>query len=1085
MTYSNSFRVFDRIKRVIFVCVLLAAIDNNNSNNSSYPVTDFAYDNDSPQIKFDVFVSFRGTDIRQDFLSHLIEAFSQRHINAFVDNKVVRGDGMSEALIRAIEGSSISLIIFSQDYASSHWCLSELVKIVECRKKNGQIVLPVFYKVDPAHVRHQKGTYEHAFAKHQIRYSLTTMQIWRTALTEAANLAGFHSSTFRDEAEFIKEIVKCVLSRLNQVQQGKAKGLVGVGKRIAHVESLLQSEEPDVRIMGIWGMGGIGKTTIAQEVYDKLCFEYEGCCFLANIREESGRLGMISLKKKLFSTLLGGEDLKIDTPNGLPQYIERRLRRMKVLIILDDVNDSDQLEVLAGTHDWFGSGSRIIITTRDKQVLAREFASIYEVEALNFDESLRLFNLNAFKQNHLESEYHELSKKVVNYAKGIPLVLKVLGHLLHGKDKETWESQLERLKKVQNKKVHDIIKLSYNDLDRDEKKIFLDIACFFDGLNLKVKHMNFLLKDHDYSVVAGLERLKDKALISVSQENGVSMHNIIQETAWQIAREESIDNPRSQIRLLDPEDIYHVLNYNKGDEAIRSIVINLSRIKQLQLNPQVFARMSKLHFLDFYSKGSCSCLRDQGGLYLPQGLESLSNELRYLRWTHYPLESLPSKFSAENLVELNLPNSRLKKLWQEAPEDLVNLRVLILHSSTRLKELPNFSKATNLKVIDLRFCVRLTSVHSSIFSLRNLEKLYLGGCLSLRSLRSNVHLDSLRYLSLYGCMSLKDFSVTSKNMVKLNLELTGIKRLPSSFGLQSNLQKLRLAYTYIDHLPTSIKHLTRLRHLDLRYCRQLRTLPELPASLETLDARGCISLETVTFPSTAGEQLKENKKRVAFWNCLKLDEPSLTAIELNAQINMMKFAHQHFSLFGDAQSTYVYPGSKVPEWLVHKTTHDDFVIIDLSSVLSPHSSHIGFIFGFVVPEVPFGGSALEFKISISGEGSHINVYMDRPRHRITSDHVYLMYDQACSRYLNGRAKHEPRLKIKVALASRTLTSKYVPLKLRAFGISAINTTDFLSFVQKVKFGDNVPNVPILSRFFCTFCIVVFVGTFNICIRRLV
>lgn len=111
----------------------------------------------------------------------------------------------------------------------------------------------------------------------------------------------------------------------------------------------------------------------------------------------------------------------------------------------------------------------------------------------------------------------------------------------------------------------------------------------------------------------------------------------------------------------------------QGDEAIRSIVINLSRIKQLQLNPQVFARMSKLHFLDFYSKGSCSCLRDQGGLYLPQGLESLSNELRYLRWTHYPLESLPSKFSAENLVELNLPNSRLKKLWQEAPVSIMYL----------------------------------------------------------------------------------------------------------------------------------------------------------------------------------------------------------------------------------------------------------------------------------------------------------------------------------------------------------------------------------------------------------------------------
>ncbi|KAL5160616.1 Disease resistance-like protein DSC1 [Glycine soja] len=1059
MPYSYSFRVVSHtIIKHVLVCLLLAIakIDNNNSSN---PVTCFTCrPNDTPQIKYDVFVSFRGADIRQDFLSHLVEGFSRRQIHAFVDYKILKGDQLSEALLDAIEGSLISLIIFSENYASSHWCLFELVKIVECRKKDGQILLPIFYKVDPSNVRYQKGTYGDAFAKHEVRHNLTTMQTWRSALNESANLSGFHSSTFRDEAELVKEIVKCVSLRLNHVHQVNSKGLVGVGKRIAHVESLLQLEATDVRVIGIWGMGGIGKTTIAQEVYNKLCFEYEGCCFLANIREESGRHGIISLKKKLFSTLLGEEDLKIDTPNGLPQYVERRLRRIKVLIILDDVNDSEQLEILAGTRDWFGLGSRIIITTRDKQVLAKESANIYEVETLNFDESLRLFNLNAFKEVHLEREYHELSKKVVNYAQGIPLVLKVLGHLLHGKEKEIWESQLERLKKVQSKKVHDIIKLSYNDLDQDEKKIFLDIACFFDGLNLKVNKIKILLKDHDYSVAAGLERLKDKALISVSQENIVTMHNIIQETAWQIARQESIEDPRSQSRLLDPDDVYLVLKYNKGNEAIRSIVINLSGIKQLQLNPQVFAKMSKLYFLDFYNKGSCSCLREQGGLYLPQGLESLSNELRYLRWTHYPLESLPSKFSAENLVELNLPYSRVKKLWQAVP-DLVNMRILILHSSTQLKELPDLSKATNLKVMDLRFCVGLTSVHPSVFSLKKLEKLYLGGCFSLRSLRSNIHLDSLRYLSLYGCMSLKYFSVTSKNMVRLNLELTSIKQLPSSIGLQSKLEKLRLAYTYIENLPTSIKHLTKLRHLDVRHCRELRTLPELPPSLETLDARGCVSLETVMFPSTAGEQLKENKKRVAFWNCLKLDEHSLKAIELNAQINMMKFAHQHLSTFGDAhQGTYVYPGSKVPEWLVHKTIQRDYVTIDLSFVLAPHSSdHLGFIFGFVVPEVPNEGLVLEFKISTGGEGegSNINVYLDRPRHGIKSDHVYLMYDQACSRYLNSRAKHHPRLKIKVTVASRTHTSKYVPLQLRGFGISTINTTQYLSFVRKVELGDEL------------------------------
>ncbi|TKY64286.1 Disease resistance protein [Spatholobus suberectus] len=180
--------------------------------------------------------------------------------------------------------------------------------------------------------------------------------------------------------------------------------------------------------------------------------------------------------------------------------------------------------------------------------------------------------------------------------------------------------------------------------------------------------------------------------------------------------------------------------------------------------------------------------------------------------------------------------------------------------------------------------------------------------------------------------------------------------------------------------------------------------------------------------------------------------------------------------------TYVYPGSKVPKWLEYKTTHD-YVTIDLSFVLAPHPSHLGFIFGFIVPEVPYGGSVLKFKISIGGEDNNINVYLDRPRHGIKSDHVYLMYDQACSRYLNSRAKHQPRLKIKVTVASRTLTSKYVPWQLRGFGVSTINTTQYLSFVQKVESGySSIPNVPIVVKFFWTFCIAVFLGT--IWVRRL-
>ena len=153
--------------------------------------------NNTPQSKYDVFVSFRGKDIQHDFLSHLVKAFPQKQINAFVDDTLKRGDDISDSLVEAIEGSSISLVIFTENYAASHWCLDELVKIMECKEKYGHIVIPVFYEVDPTNVRHQKKSYEDAFAELEKRYCSSKVQIWRHALNTSANLSGIKSSDFR------------------------------------------------------------------------------------------------------------------------------------------------------------------------------------------------------------------------------------------------------------------------------------------------------------------------------------------------------------------------------------------------------------------------------------------------------------------------------------------------------------------------------------------------------------------------------------------------------------------------------------------------------------------------------------------------------------------------------------------------------------------------------------------------------------------------------------------------------------------------------------------------------------------------
>jgi hypothetical protein len=165
--------------------------------NNLKGVAEKAMTNNTPHLKYDVFVSFRGEDIRQGFLSHLIKVFSRKQINAFVDDKLTRGDDISHSLVQAIEGSFISLIIFSENYASSRWCLKELEKIIECKENCGQIIIPVFYGVDPTNVRHQKKSYENAFAELEKKYNLSEVQIWRRALKISANLSGITSSSFQ------------------------------------------------------------------------------------------------------------------------------------------------------------------------------------------------------------------------------------------------------------------------------------------------------------------------------------------------------------------------------------------------------------------------------------------------------------------------------------------------------------------------------------------------------------------------------------------------------------------------------------------------------------------------------------------------------------------------------------------------------------------------------------------------------------------------------------------------------------------------------------------------------------------------
>ena len=167
----------------------MAAISTQTASSSS------SVSSSTPEWKYDVFLSFRGEDTRNRFTDHLYVALKQKGIFTFRDEeKLETGKSISSELLKAIEESRSAIVILSRNYASSTWCLDELVKIIRCMKEMKMMVLPIFYDVDPSTIRKQMGTFAPTFDKHEEHFKdrIEKVQAWRTALTEVANLKGWH-----------------------------------------------------------------------------------------------------------------------------------------------------------------------------------------------------------------------------------------------------------------------------------------------------------------------------------------------------------------------------------------------------------------------------------------------------------------------------------------------------------------------------------------------------------------------------------------------------------------------------------------------------------------------------------------------------------------------------------------------------------------------------------------------------------------------------------------------------------------------------------------------------------------------------
>ncbi|GAU19774.1 hypothetical protein TSUD_79000 [Trifolium subterraneum] len=589
-----------------------------------------------------VFVILKREDTRDNFTSHLYAELCRQNIETFIDYRLERGEHISPALYKAIEESTIYVIILSEHYASSSWCLDELTEILKCKDRYGREVIPVFYKADPSNVRHQRHSYADDLVKHHQRFG-HKVDTWKAALTQVAGISGWDSQKTRPESTLVTEIVKDILKKLNSCFLSNYKGMTGIDIHIEQIQSLLLLELPTVRMIGIWGMGGIGKTTIASAVFEKLATQFCSKSIILNVQQEIERVGL--------------------------------------------------------SHEM------------DDQV------------------SLQLFCLFAFKQNHPKESFVSLTEKVLDYAKGLPLALKVLGSLLYGKSKEVWESQLQKLEKLPDLKIFRLFKLSYDGLDGEQKDIFLDIACFHRGEF--EKDVALTLDSCGFSAYIGMDVLKDRL--------------------------QCVDDPGKRSRLWKASDIYDVLSkkMGKGTDAIRRIFLDMKEIKKVQLHADTFKKMHNLRMIKFdngHAKDS--------NVTFHGFLKSFPNHLKFLHWDCFPQRSLPHDFCPKNLVTLDMSHSDLEQLW-EGDQALPNLKRLNLHNSMKLRRLPDLSLCPNIEEVCLSGCIGLTQVYSSSF-LNNLNILDLYGCTEVKSLNipSNILSRSSASVTLCDCHNLETLLIS-------------------------------------------------------------------------------------------------------------------------------------------------------------------------------------------------------------------------------------------------------------------------------------------------------------------------------------